>query len=156
MNDIKTCIIGIGHPFRGDDGFGPAVIDALTAQSLTNVNLVKNTGDIAQLMPLFETFDEIILVDVLSTGEHEPGTLFCFDGQSEQIQMERMRTSTHAFSISQMLQLSQTLGCYPNRCTIVGVEGFDFNNKNSLSEQVKAKIPQACKKVISLINSRTP
>jgi len=68
----RVLIIGVGNRERGDDGVGPLVIDALSAEGFTNVldvgTVPENyTGTVIRYKP-----DTVLIIDALSFGG-EPG-----------------------------------------------------------------------------------
>jgi hypothetical protein len=51
-NDVV--VIGVGNPYRRDDGVGPAVIERLRRQGLDGVTLAESDGEAAALIMLWE------------------------------------------------------------------------------------------------------
>ena len=46
----KAIIIGVGNPFRSDDGAGPAILRLLECQIPPEIKCLEETGDGAELL----------------------------------------------------------------------------------------------------------
>jgi len=68
----KTVIVGIGNPLRGDDGFGPALIERLCGKVSATCIDAGNTPENYVGRIVKEAPDTILLVDVAHLGL-EPG-----------------------------------------------------------------------------------
>ena len=58
-------VIGIGHPYRKDDGVGPAVVELLRNRGQENATLVESDGEAAALIALWDRQRLAILVDAI-------------------------------------------------------------------------------------------
>ncbi len=140
-----TClVVGVGHPDRGDDAAGPAVIHALRDLELTGMTLVEWTGDPAGLLDLDGwTGGCVVLVDATTTGA-EPGTLRRWDATAEDL--TGVRTSaggTHDLGLPEVIALGRRLGRFPARLIVFGIEGERFDIGAPVSAAVARGIAQA-------------
>lgn len=72
----RLLIVGLGNPLAGDDGFGSEVIEHLTEQPLPyGVVALEGGDDPFVLLPHLQNAEEIIIVDVIHTG-NKPGTVY--------------------------------------------------------------------------------
>lgn len=62
-------VIGFGNPFQGDDGFGPAVIRALSDRTWPpGVSVTEGGAPGLGALALFEGCDAVLVVDALRDG----------------------------------------------------------------------------------------
>lgn len=132
----EILITGIGNPFRGDDGAGWAVIDALAGKVKPNITLLKISGEISELMELFEKYPRIYLIDACQASA-EPGTWQRFDACTDPIP-DDPQTSTHGLSISQAVALAKAFNQLP-ALIIYTINGSQF----AMSEGLSAPVAQA-------------
>ena len=66
-------VIGVGNPYRRDDGVGPAVIDRLRDRAPAAVRLDESDGEPSQLLELWSGADLAIVVDAVRTADGRPG-----------------------------------------------------------------------------------
>src|SRR3990167_1038643 len=104
----KISLIGIGNPYRGDDGAGWAVIDAIQGKLGSNIAVSKLRGDIADLLEHFKTHRTVYLVDACE-GDAPVGTWQRIDALQDPLQLERTQTSTHGLSLTQAISLGHAL-----------------------------------------------
>jgi hydrogenase maturation protease len=69
MTGRQAVVIGIGNPYRRDDGIGPTVADAIGGLHLPGVRVVLSDGEPVSLLAAWENADLAIVVDAI---RHEP------------------------------------------------------------------------------------
>ncbi|MDP9377642.1 MAG: hydrogenase maturation protease, partial [Actinomycetota bacterium] len=75
---MRALVACVGNPLRGDDGFGPAVAEAINDLP-DGVRLVETgIGGVALLQELMAGWDGLILVDATDRGA-APGTVFALE-----------------------------------------------------------------------------
>lgn len=139
MADI--IIVGIGNPYRGDDASGWAVIDGLMkkVEMGSVIRLVKQRGDIAELIDLFGQYKTVYLVDACRS--HAPnGTWRRIDVQKEPILEENPQTSTHGFSVSQAISLAKNLGQLPNKLILYVISSDSYTISDTFSPCVAKSV----------------
>lgn len=147
----KQCLIGIGHPFRGDDGLGPYVIDLLRSKVPKTVDLYQDPGDMVRLLEWFELYQEVYLVDAMSTGDCPAGTLFNFEMSSNKLVAEKMNTSSHILNLKQTVELAHTLGIHPKVCRCFGLEAQSFEPSTQLSKPLLDNLPLLCDTILQAL-----
>ncbi|MDX1665321.1 MAG: hydrogenase maturation protease, partial [Candidatus Promineifilaceae bacterium] len=98
----RVLVAGVGNVLRGDDGFGPAVIQALQEAGVPDdVRLFESgIGGINLVLELLEGYEMLILVDAVER-EGPPGRLFLLEPELPPLEsfddMERhaLATDTH-------------------------------------------------------------
>ena len=130
-------IVGVGNPYRGDDGVGPYVLAGL-AHALPEANLIISDGEVSGLLTVFESCSELILVDAMdgsATGV-PAGTLVHLDGNDEALAESGLRTSTHAMGVAQAIALARSLNSLPEMLTVTAIAGESFSPGEGLSAAV--------------------
>jgi hydrogenase maturation protease len=143
---LKLRVIGIGQKLRGDDGVGIEVVRVLREEGVPpDVDLIVE-ADPANLPPLLENFDRILIVDAVAVLE---GVGDVFLKAPEDFQSEKP-VSSHLMTIPDAVGLARVLYEDTVAPTIeilgIGVEGsrrFD----SELSEPVCAAIPRAIERL---------
>jgi hydrogenase maturation protease len=117
-------VIGVGNRDRGDDGIGPAIIDDLSCRVGDDVVTIVREGDLAVLPLLWESNDDVVIVDAnVSSGpigelrEIDPGQLTPSAGMS-----------THGLDVADAIRLARRLDWLPARLRVFGVSGRDFGH----------------------------
>ncbi len=121
-----TLVIGVGNPWRRDDGAGPAVARALGGAV---------TDDPSRLLELWAGAGQAIVVDAAATGA-PPGTVHRHDATAGPLPEHAVRTSTHAFGVADAVELARALGRLPERLDVYAIEGADFGHGDGLTAAV--------------------
>jgi hydrogenase maturation protease len=151
---VKILIACIGNIFLGDDGFGPEAARALAAAQLPQgVKLVDfGIRGLDLSYSLLESWDAVILVDVVSRGG-VPGTLYLL--QPGAIPEAAAGLDPHALDPVSVLAGARSLGEITAEIYIAGCEPLDFGDelegRMGLSPQVAAALPEMTKMVKELV-----
>lgn len=144
----KILLVGLGHPYRSDDGFGPQAIEALKKKFGDQYEYRQHSGDPADLMDLWE-HRSLVILDAFHCAEPDPGTIHCIKAKPGDTLPWSTSVSSHALSLSEALVMGQILQKIPRSLIILGVEGENFEPGDLLSpavskalDQVIARIPQ--------------
>jgi hydrogenase maturation protease len=121
----KTLLIGVGNEYRSDDGVGLMVAREIHKKLIPSVTVKEESGEGAALMEAWQGFQNVIIVDAVSSGEM-PGTIFRIDANKETVPIKFFHYSTHAFSVSEAIELARTMNVLPPKIVIYGIEGSNF------------------------------
>jgi len=132
-------VIGVGNPYRGDDGVGPAVARAVADLALESVTVLEHSGEGAGLVEMWTGMDTVILVDAVSSGE-TPGTVHRFDARETPIPVGLFHHSSHAFGVAEAVELGRALGRLPPRLLVYGVVGERFAFGRGLTGAVEGAV----------------
>ena len=117
----ETLILGWGNPGRGDDGLGPAFVQAMSEAGLAGVVTdsdyqlqVEDAAEIAR-------FDRVLFVDADRTGA-EPFWLGRLQPESASLAF-----STHSVSPEAVLALARDLFQAEPEAWILGIRGYEFD-----------------------------
>jgi hydrogenase maturation protease len=124
-------VIGVGNPWRGDDGAGPAVTRRLRGA----VEAVEHDGDGSRLVDAWRGRDHVVVVDAAASGAR-PGTVRRFRPRASPLPAALLRSSTHAFGVAEAVELARALGQLPPRLDVYAIEGADFSAGAGLSPAV--------------------
>lgn len=127
-------VIGVGNPYRRDDGVGPAVVDRLRGAGLSGVTLAESDGEACALMLLWHGRRLAIVVDAVRAEPPCPGRVHRLvvpwpapPGRS---------AGTHATGPADAVALARALARLPQRLVVYGVEAADTGFGPGLSPSV--------------------
>jgi hydrogenase maturation protease len=131
-------IIGLGNPYRGDDGAGWAVIDALEGRS-GKIKLRKIQGDIAELLDIFANHSPVYVIDACCM-DAPTGIWKRIDARQPLPDLDKAQTSTHGLSLNQAIQLAKSLNQLPTKLIIYAINSDRYNVSSGLSAPVAQTI----------------
>jgi len=146
----KILLVGLGHLYRSDDGFGPQAIEALKNKFGDRYEYRQHSGDPADLMELWEQ-RSLVILDALHSQDPRPGTIHCIKVQPGDTLPETNSVSSHALSLGEALEMGQILQKTPRSLIILGVEGENFEPGDQLSPAVTAALDQVLLSIPQLI-----
>ena len=144
-------VIGIGNPWRGDDGIGHAVVDALA--DTPGLATAKSHGEPAELMELWQGHDPVILVDAIVTGS-APGTLHRLDAREP---LPRgARYSSHGIGLAEAVELARSLGELPETLIVHGIEPARLEDGAGLSPEVRDTLARVITRITDNLAEAVP
>jgi len=146
----RSIIIGIGNPYRGDDGVGLVVARSLRDRAPRGVLVVEQDGEPAALIDAWEGADVVVLIDAVSSGS-APGTVHAIDASKTRLNRDLFRHSTHSFGVAEAVELARLLGRLPRALWIYGIEGKNFGTTQEVSAEVLGAVPQTVQTVLKKI-----
>lgn len=133
----KSLVIGIGNLMRRDDGVGIEVVRKLSLPE--GWEQVESYGEGAELMELWQSYDQVIVVDAIHSG-NTAGEIYRLDVDCDEIPKGFFNYSTHNFSLAEAISMSRALKKLPRKMLVFGIEGQDFSFGEGLSEPVEQKL----------------
>lgn len=158
---MKILVAGMGNVLHRDDGFGVAVVDALSDRRLPESVTVLDvgTGGIHLVQALLDGFDALIVVDTIQR-DAEPGTVFVLEPRvpalDEYTAEERheMLVDMHYTVPSRAMILAKALDSLPAMVWIVGCQPLEVDIVGTgLSEVVRSAVPTAIARIETLIRT---
>jgi hydrogenase maturation protease len=149
MNNV--CVVGVGNPFRRDDGAGWAVIDEIEKRKIAHVELRKNRADPADFLDIFSRYSIVFVIDACMM-DAPLGSWQRIDALNDPIPSERAQTSTHGFSLSQIIALGQTLRQLPSQLILYAINGKSYRISHALSLEVARAIPRVTQEILREIH----
>jgi hydrogenase maturation protease len=151
-----TLVIGVGHPDRGDDGAGVAVVRALGGSLPPDVTTIELGDDVTRLLTLFQKAPRILIVDAMRSGE-APGTIRRFDARSAPLPADAFRgTSAHAIDVANAIELGRALDLLPEELLVFGIAGQAFARGAVVSPPVSRAVPELVALVLAELKTRGP
>jgi hydrogenase maturation protease len=132
-------IIGVGNPYRRDDGVGQAAAEAL-AEKLPAIKVVLLDGEPTRLVDAWEGHQVAIVLDAVRRGD-PPGTIHRFLVGTEPLPEAFLHPSTHGAGLESAVALGRALDRNPEEMIVYGIEPADMTEGNELSEAVEAALP---------------
>ncbi len=154
MTSRPAVVIGIGNPYRRDDGAGPAVADAIDQLHLPGVRVVVSDGEPIALLAAWEKAELAIVVDAIRHEPPDPGRIHRLT--ANQLDSDGAGASSHGFGVPYALRLGRALGREPGRLVILAVEWADFTYGTGLSAPVSKAVPTAVAAVRAELASARP
>lgn len=155
-SQTQIVVLGIGQPFRGDDGVGLAAVTAWKqAYPSTAANPILSIQEEPlpglSLLSLLADYQAAILVDAVQSGA-PPGTLHTLQID----ELEAFSTAArfaHGWGLAETLRLGQIIApsFIPKRLQILGIEAIQFDLGHKLSPAVRVVLPQAAARIQEFI-----
>ncbi|PIQ25483.1 hydrogenase maturation protease [bacterium (Candidatus Blackallbacteria) CG17_big_fil_post_rev_8_21_14_2_50_48_46] len=142
-------IIGIGHPLRGDDALGPTAIHTLPRQLDAHTECLALSGEASTLWYAFKGMQRVLLIDALQTPL-KPGELLEINLRQTPLPKSWLACSTHAFGLSEALELAIALGDLPPTLLLLGIAAQEFETGKGLSAAVEGSLPALLKRVYEI------
>jgi hydrogenase maturation protease len=142
----RVICIGVGIPFRRDDGAGIAVLNRLKERQIPGLHLLESSGEGATLITLWAGGDHVFIVDA-ACSDGIPGSIYRIDARQQALQPDFFYYSTHAFSVAEAVELARALDQLPPHLIIYGIEGADFGMGAELSAPVQAAADQVADRI---------
>ncbi len=134
--DSDRLLIGVGNEFRSDDGIGLAIARIFKEKKIPTLIVKEESGEGIALMEAWQGFDNVILVDAVSSGA-EPGKIYKIDANKEKVPTRFFHYSTHAFSVAEAVELARAVNKLPKKLIIYGIEGKNFSAGTDISKTVR-------------------
>jgi hydrogenase maturation protease len=141
-------VIGIGNPFRRDDGIGPAVVEAVARIAPAGVRVVELDGEPTRVIEAWQGAPLAVVVDAVRSGA-APGTVHRLVAGIDTLPAGANRSSSHALGIGDALDLGRALGRLPDHLVVYGVEAESFDVGPGLSPAVAAVVGQLVDRVLA-------
>ena len=152
--DPQILVAGIGNRLRGDDGFGPRVIDLLALRRLPESVEARDFGTAGLTIATeLSDYDVAIFLDA-AESEGEPGSL-----QISRIEVEAgiddsaelARLTLHEVGLEGLLKFSKSIGTLPDKVYLIGCKPKVLVPTLELSPEVEAAVEEAASMVMDTV-----
>ena len=141
-----SVVIGVGNPWRGDDGVGHHVVEAVRASLPPSVGVQLLDGEPTRLLDA-DGKDQVVVVDAVKSGE-PPGTVRSWEVDEHAVPSPvRTEASSHGGGVAEATRLGHALDRLPDRLVVVTVEVGSVDDGKGLSPAVEAAVSEACERV---------
>jgi hydrogenase maturation protease len=132
-------VLGLGNPFRRDDGAGAEVARRLAGRLPAGARVLTLHGETAEIVEALRGASSAVLIDATAAGG-PPGTVRCFDATAGPLPAGLSNVSSHGLGLPAALELLRILGGLPETVLVYGIEGKDFAPGEGLSPEVEAAV----------------
>ncbi len=144
----EAVVIGLGNPYRSDDGVGPEVLARLREEGGDLARWVTCSDETTELLQLWEGAALAVVIDAVLSGS-APGTVHRLVEGEDPIPPEGRAGSTHAVALPEVIGLGRALGQMPRRLVVYGIEAASFDTGKGLSAAVREQVPLVVHQVLS-------
>ena len=151
MTRAPFVVIGVGNPMRGDDGLGPAVVEALATEAKATdllagptgaVEFVTVGGETTELLDAWSDRRLALVVDAVRSGA-TAGTVHRLDADGPGLGPTwSAGVSGHGVGLVEAIGLARALDRLPERLVLLGVEVANTGFGSQLSPVVQAAMPE--------------
>ncbi|MGW3266362.1 hydrogenase maturation protease [Streptomyces sp. NPDC001056] len=146
----RVVVIGVGNPLRGDDGVGPAAVEALRGRVPDETVLTVSDGEPARVLELWRGADTVVVAEALRASPARPGRLHTLTA-AEAASRTVGTASTHAFGLGECLALAEALDRLPPRLVVHAVEVADTGLGARMSEAVRSALPELIDRIAASV-----
>jgi hydrogenase maturation protease len=140
----KILILGVGNPYRRDDGIGPAVIGRLKSENnLERIELLDGGIDGLSLIDYIEGYEKVLVVDAVDMGM-APGEVRMFSPEEAKLTIKADALSTHGFGLAEVIALMEKLEMKTDM-HIIGIQAKDVTFGEGMSPEVSSKLEEVLK-----------
>ncbi len=143
----RNVVIGLGEPWRRDDGCGPAVVRALDGHLPREVERVERVASPVDLLDVWDGARLAIVVDAVRSGG-APGSVVRIDGGRLADGGPTSLSSSHGFSVREAFALGGALDRLPERLVVYGIEVEQLGRGEHLSPAVAAGVSEAATAIL--------
>ncbi len=145
-----VAFVGLGNPFRGDDGIGYLLARELHKHH-PNSAIYLIHDDFTPLLTVFETFPICFIFDAIDS-EAPAGTIVEIDLLHGTLnELNRLATSSHHLSLTKIIELGRQMDILPQAVYLFGVVGKQFELGTSVSAEAKNAIPAVVRRCDELL-----
>lgn len=155
---MNALIAGFGNIFRSDDGFGCAVVRALSYADFPGGVRIRDfgTGGLQLALDMLADYNLVIIVDAIAR-DAPPGTVFAVACDEETLDSAQP-ADAHAMTVDAVLGLyarvcEQSGSTRKPKIVVVGCVPQNLQEGMELSEPVRAAIP-ACAEMVRRVADR--
>ncbi|MFG2041855.1 hydrogenase maturation protease [Dactylosporangium sp. NPDC048998] len=148
-------VIGVGNPYRRDDGVGPAVIDRLRAAGLPGATLAESDGEGCALILLWERRRLAVLVDAVHAQPAHPGRIHRLVVPWP-APPHPPGTSTHTGGMGDTVSLARELDRLPERMVVFGVEAAETGLGAGLTPEVARAADRVAEEIAAEVRALQP
>lgn len=144
-------VIGVGNPFRGDDGAGIEVVRRMSVPP--GVEVLEHDGEPAGLLDAWQDADLAYVVDAVRADD-EAGSIHRIEiTAGAQVAREPRRDSSHALGLGDAVALARALDRLPGKLVLIGITGRAFETGGSLTPEVDRAVDHVARSLAQEVAS---
>jgi hydrogenase maturation protease len=150
-----TLVLGLGNPFRGDDGIGPEVVAALRQETLSpDVTIIDGGTPGLETVLIWQNHQRVIVVDAADMGL-DPGRWkrFLPEDAIWGVNKAEMQGTMHSAGLAEALALAEALDMLPPELIFYGIQPARLDWSVGLSSEVQPAVTAVSKSILHELNS---
>lgn len=147
MGKRSVLLIGVGNPYRQDDGVGIAVVRRLRQLLPEWVECIECAGDLTTLLEDWRGYNPVIVVDAMRSGR-SAGEVVLLDLSQHPLPADTHFFSTHAMGLNEAVALAYALNRLPPKLVVYGIEGKHFGEGEGLSPEVAKAVEDVVRYIL--------
>lgn len=144
---MTAVVIGVGNPYRRDDGIGPAVAEAVGRLRHPRIRVVTTDGEPSRLLDAWTGTDLAVVIDAAVLRDPTPGRVHRLPVGG--LPGGATTSSSHGLGIPEAVELARALDRLPGRLVFYTVEVAETGFGTGLSAEVAAAIPSITDAVLA-------
>jgi hydrogenase maturation protease len=142
-------VVGVGNELRGDDAAGVEVARRVRDDAeRAGIEVREHQGEPTELLDAWQDSRAVVLIDTMRSGQ-PVGTISRLDAARRPLSVPLSgSSSTHAFTLSDAIELARALHRLPERVIVFAVEGRTFEAGAELSDELKETVPVLAEAVL--------
>jgi hydrogenase maturation protease len=142
-------LVGVGNPWRRDDGIGPAVAGRVAALGIPDLDVVVEAEPLALLEHL-PRCDTVVVVDAGAPGPL-PGRVSVLIVGGHRLTRLGPALDPHGLGVAEVVELARVLGPLPTRLVLVTVESGEVTHGTGLTAPLADHLDEAVAAVVSAL-----
>lgn len=149
---MSVLVAGVGNIFFADDGFGPAVVQALAGSEIPDGVKVEDFGirGLHLAYELLAGYERAIIIDAVARGA-AAGTVYAIEPE---VAAKGGSPDAHRMDLQNVFNFVRVLGGEPPPITLVGCEPASVSEGIGLSPAVQEAIEPAAALVRRLMHTQ--
>ena len=142
----RTLVLALGNPLRGDDGVGPAVLEAVRASGRAPAAATlwpAREGDLLEAL-VAEAWERVVIIDAAEIGA-APGSWARLEGYDS---LAGSTAGSHRLGLVDAVGVARALGHDPTRISILAVQPASTAWAPGLSPPVAEAVEGLCAAVL--------
>jgi len=153
MTGRQMVVIGVGNPYRRDDGFGPVVVSLLADRHLPDLKLATSDGEPTRLIELWTGATLAVVVDAVRTDPARPGRVHRLSAYHPAVR-GAVPASSHGTGLGEAVDLALVLDRLPDRLLLYAVETDQVGFGAGLSAPVAEAAVRVAAEIAELVRVR--
>ena len=138
-------MVGLGNPYRRDDGVGVAVASTLRDMALPNVVVASGISDPMGLVEAWSGAGLAIVIDAAAAAPPVPGRVRRCTLADLRAGCEGL--SSHGVDVARAHELADALGRAPRELVVLAIEVADTGHGAGLTPRVSRAVPEVVRLV---------
>lgn len=148
IGKVRTIILGMGNPMRGDDSVGLHAVRALRDKlNKLDITVIEASGTGMDCLELLTGYDRAVIIDAIHTMEGKTGQIYRLE--LDAFDTNGYANTSHDVDFVTAIELGRRLGlALPRQIVIFAIEVGDAH---SFSEECTAAARQAIPNCVGMI-----